>query len=87
MCSAKARLEKVLVHRREDAHVVLGTNRGRHDSMVVVDYLLEVTNRERGAPQFLHLLPFLLVPRLPRLEDLVIANKLLLEEKEVRNAL
>ena len=55
-----ARLQSVLVHKREDADVVLAAHRRRHDRVVVIDDLLERADRHRCAAKVVHFRPLLL---------------------------
>ena len=82
-----AGLEEVLVDAGQDVDVVLRPDAAGHDGVVVVDELLERPDGEGGAAELLELLPLLLVALLVRLEHLVVADELLLQEEKVLDAL
>lgn len=58
-----ARLKLVLVHKGEDGHVVLGAHRGRHNSMVIVNDLLERAHTHGTTSQVIHLTTLFLWPQ------------------------
>ena len=55
-----ARLKLIFVNKRQYADVVLTTNRSRHNRMVIINDLLQGTDRHRRSTQVIHFWPLLL---------------------------
>ena len=71
-------LDLLLVYKGGDAHVVLDAHRGTDDGVVVIDDLLKGSDPHRGPAELVHLVLFLLVLYLARLQRLLVGEKLLL---------
>lgn len=81
-----AGLQQILVDERQDADVVLGSDRRRHDGMVVVDDLLERADGHGRAAQIVDLRALLLLALFLRSQALLILDELLLHEQVVLDA-
>lgn len=82
-----ARLELVLIHKRQDPDVVLGSDGRRDDGVVLIDELLKIPNAHGRASEIVDLGAVLLGLLLLGLEALLVAHELLLHQQIVLHAL
>ena len=78
-----ARLKLVLVDNREDGHVVLDALVGRHDTVDVVNDLLQVANRKGRASELINFDALFFLVLILRLEKLLVLDELLFHQQVV----
>lgn len=78
-----ARLQLVLVDERQNADVVLATDGGRDNCVIVIDDLLQITHRHWGSTQVVNLRAFFLVLLFLWLQALLVANELFFHQQEI----
>mmetsp|Transcript_27725 Transcript_27725/g.77678 ORF Transcript_27725/g.77678 Transcript_27725/m.77678 type:complete len:250 (-) Transcript_27725:121-870(-) len=81
-----ARIQQILVDRRQDVDVVLRPDGRTHDGMIIVNQFLQGPDVQRRSSQLIQLFALLLIALLARLEDFVVAYELLLQQQEVLDA-
>ena len=78
-----ARLELILIDKRQDPDVILGPHRGGNDGVILVNQLLQIADAHGGASQIVDLGAILLRLLLLGLEPLLIGHELLLHKQVI----